>query len=102
MNETRNPRGTLRTGLPNEPPPPSRKKRKPPLATVYRIGQRFRVDGEVYLLAQSLPYRVLLINLESGNRWSNAQHVVNPRSVSMEEMSNLLGGDMVDFELLPD
>jgi hypothetical protein len=57
----------------------------------YKRGQRFKVDGKTYLLAQIDGNKVILINIETGNRWTDSLKVSDPLLIDHEELRELIG-----------
>jgi hypothetical protein len=57
----------------------------------YKRGQRFKVDGRTYLLAQIDGNKVNLINIETGNRWTDSLKVSDPLLIDHEELRELIG-----------
>jgi hypothetical protein len=54
------------------------------------IGDKFRsLDGDTYILAQTAPYKVSLINLNSGNRYHDAVEVKNIFKITSREWTNI-------------
>lgn len=66
----------------------------------YSVGQRFTIDegGEKYILAQIAPNVCCLVNLESGNRYSEPVKVEDSQNISEVEMFRIAGDD--DFKEL--
>ncbi len=64
-----------------------------------QIGQRYlHKDGysgyfETYLLAQVDAFKIALIDLQSGNRWSNPVVVKNPEGITEKELDRIMNYD---------
>ena len=66
----------------------------------YRIGQRFvgkddKYYEEIYILAASEATKVLLISLESGNRWLDAISVKDVYKITEEEFKRISDNQFV-------
>ena len=57
----------------------------------YHIGQRFRINEGVCILAAVRVREVCLIFLHNGNRWRDPVRVGDVYSVTQEEMYNVIG-----------
>lgn len=55
----------------------------------YKCGQRFRLDSEIYILAQTEQKKVALISLSNGNRWTDPISVWNVNSISQSELQKM-------------
>lgn len=56
------------------------------------IGQKFRSrDDNTYILAQTAPYKVSLINLETGNRLCEGVKVKNPFAITSNQWTKIVG-----------
>jgi len=66
----------------------------------FHIGQRFYHDQDVYILAQVMPLRVALINLQTGNRWSDPVAVQNVQAITSEELEYIMAGNITSFSLI--
>ena len=65
----------------------------------YRIGDRFYLHGDKYILCCVVPNNINLINLKSGDRWnSRSVEVNNTESITNTEFKKLTGN--YDFKKL--
>jgi hypothetical protein len=58
----------------------------------YKIGQRFRISGEVYLLCQSAPYMMTLVSITGGNRWTEGALARDPQNITNAEFRRICNG----------
>lgn len=69
-----------------------------------KIGQLFKLDSEYYLeyymLCQVAFGKVALINVKSGNRWSEYVEVYDPHDITGSEFNAICNGEK--FVLLSD
>lgn len=67
-----------------------------------KIGQLFKLDSdycvEYYMLCQVAFGKVTLINMKSGNRWSEYVEVYDPHDITGKEFHRICNGTY--FELL--
>ena len=57
-----------------------------------QVGQKFRSrDNNTYILAQTAPYKVSLINLETGNRLCEAVKVKNVFAITPNQWTKIVG-----------
>jgi len=55
----------------------------------YEIGQRFKVEGNLVILAQTVDSSCTLISLECGNRYTDPIKVGNCKKITQEELSKM-------------
>jgi hypothetical protein len=55
------------------------------------IGQKFKIWGQRYILAQVDAYLVTLIHLKKGNRFRDPQKVVSPQNLTAQEWHLISG-----------
>ena len=55
----------------------------------YKKGQRFNIEDELAILAQTDDFSCALIKLESGNRYANSIKVGNPKGITQEELNRM-------------
>lgn len=69
-----------------------------------KIGQLFKLDSEhcleYYMLCQVAFGKVTLINMKSGNRWSEYVNVIDPNDITISEFNAICNGEK--FVLLSD
>lgn len=58
----------------------------------YHIGQRFRINRDVYLLCQSAPFMLTLVSLTGGNRWTEGAVARDPDRVTSAEFIRIVNG----------
>lgn len=58
----------------------------------YKIGQRFRINGDVYLLCQSAPYMLTLVSITQGNRWTEGALARDPDRATSAEFRRICNG----------
>jgi Lhr-like helicase len=57
----------------------------------YKRGQRFRIDGNTYILAQIDGNKISLINLTTGNRWADPFKTSDGLDIPYDELQKLIG-----------
>jgi hypothetical protein len=63
-----------------------------PTKPTFKIGQRFKLGGHEFMLVQSEPWKVCLVNLKDGNRFYDTQLISNPLAITHEEMELITVG----------
>ena len=66
----------------------------------YRVGQKFSTHSEVYRLCYIGNRKVILINSEDGNYWSDAVCVNNPERITQSEFDEITAGHSDKFTLI--
>jgi len=69
----------------------------------YHIGQRFKNDGDVYLLCKmdtTGDMKTGLANLCDGNMWSDPVSVEKFTEITQEEFEKITSGDIDEFTLI--
>ena len=56
----------------------------------YSVGQRFKIDGRLYLLSRTDHLQINLFDLNSGNRWHTPVNVRDPYKVTIKEFKSLV------------
>lgn len=60
----------------------------------YKIGQYWKIDNGLYILSSPAVKEVVLINLRTGSRWTEAVKVNNCTDVTAEEFDKVIAGKM--------
>jgi len=63
------------------------------LFNTYKVGDKFKKGTNTYVLANVGYTTVAMINIESGNRWSDGIEVKNVRNIDEREFSRVISGD---------
>jgi hypothetical protein len=62
----------------------------------YKIGDKFTIDNELYILSRIDYNHLILINCETGNRFASGLIVNNVRAVTPNELNILMSGKLKD------
>ena len=62
-----------------------------------KMGDRFEMGGNEYILAQTDPHMMQMICLEDGNRWDNAVYVKDLYNVTDEEVRDMTASSEHDW-----
>ena len=64
----------------------------------YKVGQKFMINQNHYILCQVDTFLVCLISLNNGNRYVNPLSIKNTDHISKSEMKRIAGND--SFKLI--
>lgn len=65
-----------------------------------KIGDRYSLSAENYILSQAQKNRVTLISLQSGNRFVDPVHVIDALEIKPVEFYRIAGGEPENFKPL--
>lgn len=68
--------------------------------TQYRVGMLVKNGYEVYLVANVDHFKIALINVESGNRWTNPVIVGDWELITTSEWDKITGNDPSSFTII--